>query len=53
MIAYVAGKLMDRGEASVVIDTGGVGYEVYLPSGSQAYLRMPGDEVAVHTVQIE
>jgi Holliday junction DNA helicase RuvA len=36
----------------VVIDTGGIGYEVFLPQNSSVYLRKKGDEVVLHTVQI-
>jgi Holliday junction DNA helicase RuvA len=43
---------MDTMETSAVIDTGGIGYEVFLPSGSLLFLKAAGDEVSVHTVQI-
>ncbi|MCL2493687.1 MAG: Holliday junction branch migration protein RuvA [Clostridiales bacterium] len=52
MIAYIAGTLLEKLEASVVVDTGGVGYEVYLPAGSRVFLKAKGDEVVLQTVQI-
>jgi len=52
MIAYIAGVLLEKLETSVVIDTGGVGYEVYLPAGSRVFLKAKGDEVVLQTAQI-
>ncbi|MDR1815533.1 MAG: Holliday junction branch migration protein RuvA [Clostridiales Family XIII bacterium] len=52
MIAYIAGTLLEKFEASVVVDTGGVGYEVFLPSSSRVFLRAKGDEVVLQTTQI-
>jgi Holliday junction DNA helicase RuvA len=52
MISYLHGKLAYKLEASVVIDTGGVGYEVFLPSGSAVFLAREGEEVRVFTVMI-
>ncbi|MDR1795949.1 MAG: Holliday junction branch migration protein RuvA [Clostridiales Family XIII bacterium] len=52
MIAYIAGTLLEKYEASVVVDTGGVGYEVFLPSSSRVFLKAKGDEVVLQTAQI-
>ena len=52
MIAYVYGSLLEKLETSVVIDTGGVGYEVFVPSNSSVWLKGKGDEVVLHTTQI-
>ena len=52
MIAYIKGNLLEKLETSVVIDTGGVGYEVFLPSNSSHWLKGKGDEVVLHTAQI-
>ena len=52
MIAYIYGTLLEKLETSVVIDTGGVGYEVFVPSNSNVWLRGKGDEVVLHTAQI-
>jgi Holliday junction DNA helicase RuvA len=52
MIAYLRGSMLEKLETSVVIDTGGVGYEVFLPSNSSVFLRTKGDEVVLYTAQI-
>jgi len=52
MIAYIYGTLLEKLEVSVVIDTGGVGYEVFVPSGAGVWLKGKGDEVVLHTAQI-
>ena len=52
MIAYLYGTLLEKLETSVVIDTGGVGYEVFVPTGAGVWLKGKGDEVVLHTVQI-
>jgi len=52
MIAYVYGTLLEKLETSVIIDTGGVGYEVFVPTGAHLWLKGKGDEVVLHTAQI-
>ena len=52
MIAYLYGTLLEKLESSVVIDTGGVGYEVFVPTGAVVWLKGKGDEVVLHTAQI-
>jgi len=52
MIAYLYGTLLEKLETSVVIDTGGVGYEVFVPTGAALWLKGKGDEVVLHTAQI-
>jgi len=44
--------LLEKLETSVVIDTGGVGYEVFVPTGAHLWLKGKGDEVVLHTAQI-
>jgi Holliday junction DNA helicase RuvA len=52
MISYLHGKLAYKLETSVVIDTGGVGYEVFMPSSSPVFLAREGEEVQAFTVMI-
>ncbi|MDR3305852.1 MAG: Holliday junction branch migration protein RuvA [Clostridiales Family XIII bacterium] len=52
MIAYISGSLIEKLETSVVIDTGGIGYEVFLPSNSRVFVKSKGDEVVLQTAQI-
>ena len=34
----------------VVVETGGIGYEVYVPENSAAYLKKDGDDIMLYTV---
>jgi len=52
MIAYIYGTLLEKLDTSVIVDTGGVGYEVFVPTNSQVWLKGKGDEVVLHTAQI-
>ncbi|MCL1895725.1 MAG: Holliday junction branch migration protein RuvA [Clostridiales bacterium] len=52
MIAYIYGTLLEKLETSVIIDTGGVGYEVFVPANSNAWLKGKGDDIVLHTAQI-
>ena len=52
MISYLHGKLAYKLQSSIVIDTGGVGYEVFMPDNSPVFLAHEGEEVQVFTVMI-
>ncbi|MDR2163464.1 MAG: Holliday junction branch migration protein RuvA [Clostridiales Family XIII bacterium] len=52
MISYVHGKLAYKLENSIVIDTGGVGYEIFVPGNSSVLLAKEGEETRVFTVMI-
>ncbi|MCX7896172.1 MAG: helix-hairpin-helix domain-containing protein, partial [Thermoanaerobaculum sp.] len=39
MIAYLCGRVMDLAPGWVVVDVGGVGYEVHLPVSALAHLQ--------------
>ena len=52
MIAYIHGILLEKLVTSVVIDTGGIGYEVFIPSNSYVWLRKKGEDVVLHTAQV-
>jgi Holliday junction DNA helicase RuvA len=47
MIARLAGKVLEKGEADAVVDVGGVGYLVHLSQLSLAALPPRGDGVAL------
>jgi Holliday junction DNA helicase RuvA len=40
MIAYLAGKIVEKHPTRIIVDVGGVGYEVFIPLSS--YDRLPG-----------
>ena len=49
MIAYLQGKLAQALPTQVVVDVGGVGYEVFIPLSSFDKLPQPGGEVKLLT----
>lgn len=48
MISYLAGKVRHRGDRSLVLEVGGVGYLVHVPD-SLLYAAKEGDELEVFT----
>ncbi len=51
MIAFLSGSLISKSPESVVIDTGGVGYEVFIPLSTYCHLPLENTHVSliVHT----
>ncbi|NLD19257.1 MAG: Holliday junction branch migration protein RuvA [Clostridiales bacterium] len=52
MIGFIRGILAEKGAGYIIIDVNGVGYEIYVPSNSGAYLAGEGQEVTVYTVMM-
>ena len=48
MIAFVRGTAVDMTENSVIVETGGIGYEIYMTGTDLSQIHM-GDEVKIHT----
>jgi Holliday junction DNA helicase RuvA len=48
MIGILHGKLSEKGTDSVIVDVGGVGYEVYVPLGTLARLPKTGETVTLY-----
>ena len=48
MIAFVHGMAVDMTESSVVVEAGGIGYEIYMTGADLSEIRM-GEDVKVHT----
>ncbi|MBI2912667.1 MAG: Holliday junction branch migration protein RuvA [Chloroflexi bacterium] len=48
MIARLHGSVLDRGPDWLIVDVGGVGFQVYAPSGTLAGARA-GAEITLHT----
>lgn len=48
MIAHLTGKLLFAGVNFVVVDAGGVGYQVSVPFSLMPQLPVPGEEVSLH-----
>jgi Holliday junction DNA helicase RuvA len=47
VIAFVRGRVADRGDSTVVVDVNGVGHLVHVPAGTP--VPPPGREVTLHT----
>ncbi len=48
MIGLLNGKIADKGTDSVIVDVGGVGYEVHIPLSTLAKLPKIGETVQLH-----
>jgi Holliday junction DNA helicase RuvA len=49
MIAYLEGRLVERGPSRVVAVVGGVGYEIFISTGTAAALPPPGGTARLFT----
>jgi holliday junction DNA helicase RuvA len=49
MIASLSGKLESLNSDAAIIDVGGVGFRVYMPTSSLATIGKPGDSINVYT----
>ncbi|MGI6203910.1 MAG: Holliday junction branch migration protein RuvA [Anaerovoracaceae bacterium] len=49
MIHYILGTIEEKLEDRVIVECGGIGYEVFVPTGSTFYLAGPGETVRVYT----
>lgn len=49
MIAYVKGRLETVGEDYIIVDQGGIGYEIKVPASLFGMLPQIGEEVKIHT----
>lgn len=47
MIAYISGKILEKSPGSVIVDVGGVGYEVFIPLTTFYELGDLGSEVSL------
>lgn len=52
MIGYLIGILTMKTDTSVLVETGGIGYEVMVPGNSHLFLEKEGTEVKVYTAMI-
>jgi len=49
MISFLKGYIEEKSEKSIFLDVNGVGYEIYMPTGSASMLPTIGEEVKIHT----
>lgn len=47
MIAYLAGKIIEKEANTVIIDVGGIGYEATIPLSTFYELGAPGEEISL------
>ncbi len=52
MLHYIKGTLAMQFAGGVVVETGGLGYEVYVPDNSSVYLAKEGQQVMLFTAMI-
>jgi len=52
MFHYIKGNITMKFEGGVVIETGGIGYEVFVPDNSSVYLVDSTEVVLIYTVMI-
>ena len=45
MIGFIRGELAEKGDGYIIVDVNGVGYEIFVPANSRAYLSEEGREV--------
>ncbi len=49
MIQYITGRLTAVEEDQILVETGGIGYGIYMPASAMANLPSIGEEVLIHT----
>ena len=52
MIGFIRGVLAEKGSGYIIVDVNGVGYEIFVPANSHAYLSAEGSEVMVYTAMM-
>ena len=49
MYSYIKGELAEVNTDHIVVETGGIGYMVYVPAQSLEYLPSIGDDIKIYT----
>lgn len=49
MYAYIKGELVEINSDHIVIETGGIGYQIYIPGQTFSYLPPIGEQLKVYT----
>lgn len=52
MLHYIKGTLAMKMDSGIVVEAGGLGYEVSVPANSSVYLAKEGEEITVFTAMI-
>lgn len=49
MISYIKGTLMHRGESYIILETGGIGYQIFVSAGFLSKMPEAGKEMKIFT----
>lgn len=52
MLEYIRGRITMHIDGGLVVETGGIGYRVFVPDNSSLYLRTEHEETLVHVAMI-
>ena len=52
MLEYIRGRITMHFDGGLVVETGGIGYRVFVPDNSSLYLRTEHEETLVHVAMI-
>lgn len=52
MLHYIKGTLAIKSETGIVVEAGGLGYEISVPANSSVYLAKEGEEITVYTAMM-
>lgn len=52
MLHYIKGILVMKMESQIVVEAGGLGYEITVPANSSVYLAKDGEEITVFTAMM-
>lgn len=52
MLHYIKGILAIKMESGIVVEAGGLGYEITVPANSSVYLAHEGEEITVYTAMM-
>lgn len=52
MLNYIKGILAIKTESQIVVEAGGLGYEITVPANSSVYLAHEGEEITVYTAMM-
>ncbi len=52
MIGFIRGELAEKGDGYIIVDVNGIGYMIFVPANSRAYLSEEGMEVMVYTAMM-
>lgn len=52
MIGFIRGELAEKGDGYIIVDVNGIGYMIFVPANSRAYLSEEGMEIMVYTAMM-